>query len=494
VPNVNPQANQKNDRAHNHRRDHGVDNPCIAHSVCDIIKLAMSHVFHRSSVQSYPVAQTGHGCWLVDSSGKEYLDACGGAAVSALGHQHPKIIEAMHAQVDRLAYAHTSFFTSEPAERLAHRLVERAPFFGNEASQKLDRVYLVSSGSEGIEAALKLARQAAIERGENERVQLIARRQSYHGNTLGALAVGGNAWRRAQFRELLMPVRHVSPCYEYRERQEHESSESFSQRLLGEFEQTVLEIGPSKVLAFVAEPVVGATLGAVPPTPGYFKGIREICDRYGITLILDEVMCGMGRTGSLFAYEQEKIQPDIVVIAKGLGGGYQPIAALLASQAIHDAIMNGSGFFQHGHTYLGHPVACATACAVLDVMTGEQLVEHVGAKSELLRQGLFQALGDHPNVGDIRGRGLFWGIELVADRGTKEPLPVGQKTHARIKKQAMANGLMCYPMGGTLDGQRGDHILLAPPLIISEAEITELLSRLTKTVREVMGVVTNARL
>jgi adenosylmethionine-8-amino-7-oxononanoate aminotransferase len=453
----------------------------------------MSHVFHRSSVQAYPVAQTGRGCWLVDSAGKEYLDACGGAAVTALGHQHPTVLAAMHAQIDRLAYAHTSFFTSEPAEALADKLVALAPFFGKDESQRLDRVYLVSSGSEGIEAALKLARQAAIERGEKERVHFIARRQSYHGNTLGALAVGGNAWRRAQFKELLMPVHHVSPCYEYREQKENESREVFSQRLVDEFEQKVLQLGPSSVLAFVAEPVVGATLGAVPPTPGYFKGIREVCDRYGITLILDEVMCGMGRTGSLFAYEQEEIQPDILVIAKGLGGGYQPIAALMASRAIHDVIMHGSGFFQHGHTYLGHPVACATACAVLDVMAQEKLIDQAEGKSERLLKGLHQALGDHPNIGDIRGRGLFIGLELVADRRTKSPLPFEWKTHALVKKQAMANGLMCYPMGGTLDGQRGDHILLAPPLIISHAEIDQAVERLAKTVNEVMGVLTNTR-
>lgn len=453
----------------------------------------MTHVFHRSSLQSYSVVETGHGCWLIDSSGKEYLDACGGAAVSALGHQHPTVLAAMHAQIDRIAYAHTSFLTSEPAEKLADRLVALAPFFGKDESQRLDRVYLVSSGSEGIEAALKLARQAAIERGENHRIHFIARRQSYHGNTLGALAVGGNAWRRAQFKELLMPVHHVSPCYEYRERKENESLDVFSQRLVGEFEQKVLELGPSNVLAFVAEPVVGATLGAVPPTPGYFKGIREVCDRYGITLILDEVMCGMGRTGSLFAYEQEEIQPDILVIAKGLGGGYQPIAALMASRAIHDVIMNGSGFFQHGHTYLGHPVACATACAVLDVMAQEKLIDQVGEKSERLLKGLHQALGDHPNIGDIRGRGLFIGLELVADRRSKAPLAFERKAHALIKKQAMANGLMCYPMGGTLDGQRGDHILLAPPLVISQAEIDQVIERLAKTVNEVMGVVTNTR-
>jgi adenosylmethionine-8-amino-7-oxononanoate aminotransferase len=451
----------------------------------------MSHVFHRHSLADYPVVRSGHGCWLVDDQGRQYLDACGGAAVSALGHQHPAIIKAMHQQIDTLAYAHTSFFTSPPAEALADYLVAHAPFFGRDDGQRLDRVYLVSSGSESIEAALKFARQVAIERGQKNRVHFIARRQSYHGNTLGALAVGGNAWRRAQFQELLMPVHHVSACYEYRGRLEHETPEQFSARLVKEFEDQVLLIGPDQVLAFVAEPVVGATLGAVPPTPGYFKGIRDVCDRHGILLILDEVMCGMGRTGSLFAYEQEAVQPDIVAIAKGLGGGYQPIAAMMVRKELHDVIMQGSGFFQHGHTYLGHPVACATALAVLKLMEAERLVEQAHDKGRYLMNALGRALSDHPWVGDIRGRGLFIGIELVADKISKTALPAAWKTHARVKRQAMANGLMCYPMGGTIDGQQGDHILLAPPLIMSQAEMDQVAERLTQTLQEVMGVLTD---
>ncbi len=445
----------------------------------------MSHVFHRNSRHDYPWIETGEGCWLIDRDQKRYLDACGGAAVSSLGHQHPAVLKAMHAQIDRLAYAHTSFFSSAPAEALADRLVALSPFFGEDQARRLDRVYLVSSGSEAIEAALKLARQVALERGEVKRTKFVARRQSYHGNTLGALAVGGNAWRRAPFQDLLMPVTHVSPCYAYRGKLQGETDRQYSERLVLEFEQTVVAQDPETILAFIAEPVVGATLGAVPATEGYFHGIRKVCDRYGILLILDEVMCGMGRTGSLFAYEQEGIQPDMVTVAKGLGGGYQSIAALLTSAAVHDAIAQGSGFFQHGHTYLGHPVACATAVAVLDVMTEEAIVEGVTAKGTRLAAALHEELRDFSWVGDIRGRGLFIGIELVADPLTKQPFPPEKKLHARIKQRALDHGLMCYPMGGTLDGQRGDHILLAPPLVMPDHELDEVAHRLSGVLAEI---------
>lgn len=445
---------------------------------------AMSHVFHRHSRKTYPLAVAGHGCWIADASGRRYLDACGGAAVSVLGHQHPAVIAAMHEQIDRLSYAHTSFFTTPVAEELADRLVSAAPFFGDNPERRLDRAYIVSSGSESIEAALKLARQFSIERGDSHRTHFIARRQSYHGNTLGALAVGGNAWRRAQFKELLMPVSHVAPCYEYRGRQGAESPQDYSARLVREFEQEVLAIGPERVLAFVAEPVVGATLGAVPPTPGYFKGIREVCDRFGILLILDEVMCGMGRTGSLFAYEQEGVAPDMVAIAKGLGGGYQPIAALLVSKQIHDTIADGSGFFQHGHTYLGHPVACAAAVAVLRVLTGTDLIGSVRGKSAQLMAGLQSIFASHPNVGDIRGRGLFVGIELVSNRNSKTPFPAALRMHERVKAEAMLEGLMCYPMGGTIDGQEGDHVMLAPPLVMEGGEINQVIERLANALQK----------
>ncbi|QEY70235.1 aspartate aminotransferase family protein [Pseudomonas denitrificans (nom. rej.)] len=440
----------------------------------------MSHVLHRSLIQSYPTAVRGDGAYLIDSEGRRYLDASGGAAVSCLGHSDAEVIEAVRRQIGTLAYAHTSFFTSEPMEELADFLIARAP-------AGMRSVYFVSGGSEAVEAALKLARQYFVEIGQPQRTHLIARRQSYHGNTLGALAAGGNAWRRQQFQPLLIDVSHVSPCYAYRDQAEGETPEAYGERLARELETEILNLGPDKVMAFVAEPVVGATLGAVTAVPGYFRRVREICDRYGVLLILDEVMCGMGRTGSLFAAEQEGISADLITIAKGLGAGYQPIGATLVSQRIHDAIANGSGFFQHGHTYIGHATACAAALAVQKTIEQRNLLPRVRELGEQLQQRLRSALGEHPNVGDIRGRGLFQGVELVADRAGKTPFPAEAKLHARIKKAAMQEGLMCYPMGGTLDGRRGDHILLAPPFILEEAQLDELTEKLQRAIVKAIG-------
>ncbi len=445
----------------------------------------MTHVFHRQLRHAYPVAVDGDGIEIVDRDGKRYLDASGGAAVSCLGHRHPRVIEAIKAQLDHLAYAHTGFFTSEPAEALADHLIRYAP-------EGIDQVYFVSGGSEAIEAALKLARQYFLEIGQPERRHFIARRQSYHGNTLGALAIGGNAWRRQQFEPLLNDVSHVSPCYAYRDRLLHESDEAYVTRLAAELEMAIVNLGGDKVIGFVAEPVVGATLGAVPSVPGYFEAIRAVCDRHGILLILDEVMCGMGRTGSLFACEQDSVRPDIITIAKGLGGGYQPIGATLVSTTIVQVIERGSGFFQHGHTYLGHPTACAAALAVQQTIVDDELVARVKQQGARLEGLLRKQFGDHPAVGDIRGRGLFWGLEFVADRTTKRPFPPERKLHASIKAEAMARGLICYPMGGTLDGRQGDHLLLAPPFIVTDAELEAIVTRLgqaidaslTETVRQ----------
>jgi adenosylmethionine-8-amino-7-oxononanoate aminotransferase len=441
-----------------------------------------SHVFHRSTRTEYPVAVGGEGPYLVDSAGRRYLDAAGGAAVSCLGHGHPAVIAAIREQAGKLAYAHTSFFSCEPAEQLADWLIESA-------GGAFERVYLVSGGSEGIEAALKLARQYYLEIGQPHRSHFVGRRQSYHGNTLGALAVGGNVWRRAQFRPLLIGAGHIAPCYAYRDRKEGETEEQYGIRVADELEQTILKAGPGRVIAFVAETVSGATLGAVPAVPGYFRRIRQICDRYGVLLILDEVMCGMGRTGTLFAYEQEGVVPDIAVIAKGLGGGYQPIGATLVSRKIYDAIRKGTGFFQHGHTYLGHPIACAAALAVQRVVKEEHLLDNAVRQGALLRRTLDARLGDHAHVGDIRGRGLFIGIEFVADRGTKEPFPPDLKMHQAVKREAMARGLMVYPMGGTIDGQRGDHILLAPPFNITERHVTEIVDKLAVSIDAALATV-----
>jgi len=431
----------------------------------------MSHVFPRHAKSSLPIAVGGEGCYLIDSTGKRYLDGSGGAAVSCLGHGDKTVIEAIKTQLDQVAFAHTGFFTSEPAEALADHLIARAP-------KGLSRCYFVSGGSEAVEAALKLARQVQIERGQSSRHRLISRKQSYHGNTLGALAAGGNAWRREPFAPLMIETSHIAPCYEYRGRADDETPEQYGLRMADKLETEIQRLGPDSVMAFIAEPVVGATLGAVPPVEGYFRRIREICDRHGILLILDEVMCGMGRTGSLFACEQDGVVPDILCIAKGLGAGYQPIGAMLCSTAIYDAIEQGSGFFQHGHTYLGHPAACAGALAVVESIEQRQLVPRVNSIGARLRSALEETFGQHPHIGDIRGRGLFLGLEIVEDRETKTPFDPARGVNKRFKAAAFEAGLICYPMGGTLDGKRGDHVLLAPPFIIEDRQIEEITDRL----------------
>lgn len=432
----------------------------------------MTHVIHRSLQATPPLAVRGEGLYLYDAQGRAYLDASGGAAVSCLGHAHPDVLAAMHAQIDRLAYAHTSFFTTEVSEQLADHLAAHAP-------AGLSELYFVSGGSEAVEAALKLARQYFVESGQPQRTTFVARRQSYHGNTLGALAVGGNEWRRAPFAPLLIDVGRVSACFEYHGRRADETQAQYTQRLVDELDAEFRRIGPERVIAFVAETVVGATAGAVPPTPGYFQGVRALCDRYGILLIADEVMCGMGRTGTLHAVEQEGIAPDLMTIAKGLGGGYQPIGAVLAQAKIVDAFARGSGLFQHGHTYIGHALACAAALAVQQVIERDSLLERVRHQGRGLAERLAQAFGEHPFVGDIRGRGLFMALELVQDRARKTPFDPALKVHAAVRREAMARGLMVYPMGGTIDGRLGDHVLLAPPFIVSDAELDAIVERLT---------------
>lgn len=440
----------------------------------------MSHVIHRSLAQVPLVAVGGKGVELFDQAGKAYLDASGGAAVSCLGHGHPDVLAAMHRQLDQLAYAHTSFFTTEVQEALADHLVAHAP-------AGMTEVYFVSGGSEAVEAALKMARQYFVEIGQPERTHFVARRQSYHGNTLGALAVGGNEWRRKQFAPILMEVGRVAPAYEYRDRLDGESQPAYVARLLAEIDAQFQALGPDKVIAFVAEPVVGATLGAVAAPAGYWQGLRGLCDRYGILLIADEVMCGMGRTGSLHAVEQEGISPDLMTIAKGLGGGYQPIGAVLVQHKIVDAMRRGSGMFQHGHTYIGHAMAAAAALAVQQVIQRDQLLPQVLARGAYLQKQLHARFDAHPHVGDIRGRGLFWGVELVQNRSTKATFDPAFKLHAKVKAQAMAHGLLCYPMGGTIDGLHGDHVLLAPPFISSEAELDQVVDRLGDAIDKVLA-------
>ncbi|MGQ0663610.1 MAG: aspartate aminotransferase family protein [Pseudomonadota bacterium] len=435
----------------------------------------MTHILHRNLRATPPIAVKGEGVYVVDSTGKRYLDASGGAAVSCLGHGHPAIVAAMKDQIDRLAYAHTSFFTTAAAEELAAVLAADAP-------GGLDRVLLVSGGSEAMEAALKLARQYFVEIGEPGRRHIIARRQSFHGNTLGALAAGGNAARRALYRPLLIEATHIAPCYAYRDRHAVESEAAYGRRVADELEAAILRLGEGSVAAFLAEPVVGATLGAVPAVPGYFKRIREICDRHGVLLILDEVMCGMGRTGTLHACEQDGIAPDLMTVGKGLGAGYQPIGAVLVARSIADAIAAGSGLLQHGHTYMGHPVAAAAALAVQRTIKADNLLANVRRRAEELRAALDERFGNHHYVGDIRGRGLLLGLELVRERATQEPFDPALRLHAAVQREGMERGLMCYPMGGTIDGRSGDHVLIAPPFIIDGAQVEEIADKLGEAI------------
>lgn len=440
---------------------------------------SVSHVFPRHTKSEPPTVARGEGVYLFDQTGKAYFDGSGGAAVSCLGHGDTDVTNAIKGQLDKVAFAHTGFFTSDPAEQLADKLIAYAP-------EGLDRVYLVSGGSEAMEAALKLARQYFVEIDQPQRRHIIARRQSYHGNTLGALATGGNEWRREPFAPLLVETSHISPCFEYRGRTDNETSFEYGQRVANELETEIKRLGEDAVIAFVAEPVVGATAGAVPPVDGYFKRVREICDKYGVLLILDEVMCGMGRTGTLFASEQDDVRPDIVAIAKGLGAGYQPIGAMLCSAQIYDAIENGSGLFQHGHTYIGHPTACAAALAVLTKLTDGGLVDRAAEMGRKLNAGLKLAFGQHPHIGDIRGRGMFRGLEIVQDRNTKASFSSDRGIHKSLKKATFEAGLICYPMGGTIDGRNGDHILLAPPFIMDDEHVTEITDKLQTALNRVL--------
>ncbi|MCP5364327.1 MAG: aspartate aminotransferase family protein [Hyphomicrobiales bacterium] len=435
----------------------------------------MTRVFHRAPKVVLPMAVAGDGAYLIDAAGKRYLDASGGAAVSCLGHSDREVIEAIKAQLDRVPFAHTGFFTNAPMEDLAEWLTDTAP-------PGFSKVYFVSGGSEAVETAVKMARQYFVETHEPQRTRLIARRQSYHGNTLGALAVGGNPGRRQTFEPLLIEVRRIAPCYAYRHQMPGETVQAYALRAADELEEELQHAGPETAIAFFAETVVGATLGAVPPAPGYFRRIREICDQYGLLMILDEVMCGMGRTGTLFACEQEGVSPDLICLAKGLGAGYQPIGAVLVHERIYDAIVSGSGAFSGGHTYMGHPTACAGALAVQRAVRDRNLLARVRELGVLLHTRLSARFADHPHIGDIRGRGLFWGLEMVRDRETKEPFPPELKLHARIKACAMEQGLICYPNGGTADGSRGDHILLGPPFILREEQLDELTDKLDRSI------------
>ena len=438
----------------------------------------MSAVLHRDFHSPPRMAASGEGVYLIGADGRRYLDASGGAAVSCLGHSHPAVIAAVQEQVALLPYAHSGFFTSEPAERLAEHLIARAPEgFG------AGRVAFVGSGSEAMEVALKLARQYQVEAGQPGRSRFIARHMSYHGNTLGALAVGGHRQRRAMYAPMLMQATHISPCYAYRGQRDGEGAHDYGQRIADELDTEITRLGAETVAAFIAEPVAGAGLGCAPPVPGYFARIRQICNRHGVLFIADEVMCGMGRTGKLFAIEGEHACPDIITIAKGLGAGYQPIGATMASGRVVDAIATGSGTLANGHTYMGHPVACAASLVVLQTVEAEDLLSHVRRQGAALRAALDRSFGQHPHVGDIRGAGLFQAVELVVDRGAKTPFDRSHRVAETLRTAALDNGLICYPSAGAAGGVAGDHVLLAPPYIVSDAELAEIVDRLSAALK-----------
>lgn len=438
---------------------------------------------HRTHNPNLATIASGDGVFLIDSQGNRYLDACGGAAVSCLGHSNERVKQAIIDQVNAIPYAHTSFFTNEPQEQLADHLLSHA--YG-----EFSQVYFVAGGSEAIEASLKLARQYFYEQGKTEKKLFIARKQSYHGNTLGALAIGGNLWRRKPFDPILVKGHHISASNVYRDKQENESEFDYGQRIANELETKILELGAENVAAFVAETVGGATAGCLTSPAGYFKRIREICDQYDVLLILDEIMCGMGRTGTLHACEQDGVQGDLETIAKGIAAGYQALGAVLINEKIVEAIDSGSGFFQHGHTYIGHPTSCAAGIATQLEIQERDLLSNVKKQGANLKRALQESfnsdaiLADH--VGDIRGRGLFIGIELVVNKKSKQAFDPSLKLHAQIKKKAMLNRLMVYPMGGTVDGVNGDHILVAPPFIINEENVAQITERLSTSVRSVI--------
>jgi adenosylmethionine-8-amino-7-oxononanoate aminotransferase len=436
----------------------------------------VSSVFYREPLHRYPSIHRGEGVYLYDRDGRQYLDGSGGAAVSAVGHGHPAVIAAIREQLESCAYAHTSFFTNAPQEQLAGMLAERFP-------EPSARVYFVSGGSEANEAAIKLARQYWMARGQERKSLFISRQQSYHGNTLGALSLSGNPGRQQLFGPLLHDWPKVLPCYEYRHRRGDESAEAYGQRAAASLLDAVRMHGAENIAAFFAETIVGATLGAVAGSPGYFRAVAEICAQHEILLILDEVMAGCGRSGTYFAFEQEGIVPDIVTVAKGIAGGYQPLGAVIARAAIHEQIVARYGSFAHGHTYVGHATACAAGVAVASVIAEGNLLENVQCMGELLRSRLASAFDDHPHVGDIRGRGLFTGIELVVDRRTRTPPSASLGLPARLRNEAMAEGLLCYPGGGSANGRDGAHILLAPPFIYSEDNVDELVTRLGRVLQ-----------
>ncbi|MBL4800677.1 MAG: aspartate aminotransferase family protein [Emcibacter sp.] len=438
----------------------------------------MTSVFYRGVTAKYPKATRAKGMYIFDETGKEYLDMSGGAAVSCVGHQHPQVIEALCDQVKSMSFAHTAFFTNDPQEQLAALLAAK---FGEEDA----KVYFTSGGSEANETAFKLAWQYWRAKGQPAKQKIISRIHSYHGNTYGALSISGNMPRRRVMGDVLLDWPRIEPCYAYRHQRPNETAEAYGLRAANHLETMIQQEGAENIAAFIAEPIVGASLGVVSAAPGYFKRIRQICDAHDILLISDEIMCGTGRTGTFFAHEQDDFLPDIVTLAKGIAGGYQPLAATLSRSHIHAAFVDSGRGFDHGHTYVGHATACAAGLAVLRVIDQENLLENVQKQGQYLQDALETAFKNHPHIGDIRGRGLFRGIEIVADKNTKTPFPDGDNITKRLKQATMKHGLICYPGGGSYQDNLGSHILLAPPFILQPEHIEQAVEKLQLIFKEV---------
>lgn len=439
-----------------------------------------SNVLHRVIGADVPEIVSGSGIYLRDTNGREIIDASGGAAVACLGHGHPKVIAAMEAQMASVCYVHSGSFTTPVVEELGRVMAWNAP-------ETINHTYLVSGGSEAVESAIKLARQYHVEAGSTNRRHIIGRRQSYHGNTIGALSASGHVARRKIYEPMLLPFYHIDPCFFYRHAEPGETPQDYGRRAADNLDAKIRELGPENVAAFIAETVVGATLGAATAEAGYFQRIREICDKYDVLLILDEVMSGLGRTGTKHAFEQEGIVPDMVTLAKGLAGGYQPIGAVMIGDRVFDRLAGGSRAFQHGLTYSGHPVAAAAALAVQQTIAEENLIENVTQMGNRLSAGLHSRFDGHPHIGDIRGRGLLHAFELVADRGTKTPFDVSHRINELLKDAAMDLGLMIYPNGGCADGVNGDHLLIAPPFNVTAEEIDTIVDLVGRTVDQVFN-------
>lgn len=428
------------------------------------------NVFYRSVRKKYHVVERGDGIYLYDQAGKRYIDACSGSAVSNIGHGNPKVIAALTAQAEKVAFTHLSRWTSEPLQKLAGMVAEMAP-------GSLNKLYLVSGGSEATESALKMARQYYLERdGVSNKYKVISRWKTFHGNTIGALSMTGDN-RRKKYTPLLLDFPKISPPYCYRCAYGKEPS-SCGMDCAWELERVLNLVGAESVAAFIAEPVIGAASGAVVPPDGYFKVIREICDRHDILFIADEVMTGFGRTGSMFAMEQFGVVPDLITVAKGMSAGYVPLGGVVVKDEIYETFKKGSGVFVHGHTYGGNPLAAAVAVAVLEVLREENLVENSRVMGRYLLEELQEKLSGSPVIGDIRGRGLMQGVELVNDRATKAPFEPKLNVAEKATNVLMEHGVVVYPGTGAADGVAGDHFLLAPPLIITREQVDDLVQRM----------------